>query len=231
MKGYRGIFLVALALSLPVTGMANSRDQAQRIHNRLAGVPADAATLNTMVNLIEGNASSGPRDAAELAMEHPAFYNVTLKQFATPWTNEAQYVFAPLNDYTATVIGAIRDDLDFRRILYDDLLYVGNVSPAASADSNAHYRNLESQHANLAEVLSASSQASQYGTPSQAVAGVLTTRAAANAFFYAGTNRAMLRFTLMNHLCRDLEQVQDTTRPSDRIRQDVSRSPGGDTAG
>ena len=46
MKGYRGIFVVALALSLPVTGMANSRDQAQRIHNRLAGVPADAATLN-----------------------------------------------------------------------------------------------------------------------------------------------------------------------------------------
>ena len=58
---------------------------------------------------------------------------------------------------------------------------------------------------------------------------MLTTRAAANAFFYAGTNRAMLRFTLMNHLCRDLEQVQDTTRPSDRIRQDVSRSPGGDS--
>ncbi|MGH8196206.1 MAG: hypothetical protein ACREQ8_17685, partial [Woeseiaceae bacterium] len=33
----------------------------------------------------------------------------------------------------------------------------------------------------------------------------------------------------MNHLCRDLEQVQDTSRPPDRIRQDVSRSPGGDS--
>ena len=39
----------------------------------------------------------------------------------------------------------------------------------------------------------------------------------------------MFRFTLMNHLCRDLEQVHDTTRPPDRIRQDVSRSPGGDS--
>jgi hypothetical protein len=33
----------------------------------------------------------------------------------------------------------------------------------------------------------------------------------------------------MNHLCTDLEQVQDPTRPPDRIRQDVSRSPGGDS--
>ena len=57
----------------------------------------------------------------------------------------------------------------------------------------------------------------------------MTTRAAAQAFFVAGTNRAMFRFTLMNHLCTDLEQVQDPTRPPDRIRQDVSRSPGGDS--
>ena len=57
----------------------------------------------------------------------------------------------------------------------------------------------------------------------------MTTRAAAQAFFVAGTNRAMFRFTMMNHLCKDLEQVHDVTRPPDRIRQDVSRSPGGDS--
>lgn len=220
------VLAVAPLLLCAQHSLANSRDQAQRIHNRLAGVPADAATLTDMATLIDNN---NPQAAAELAMEHPAFYSITLKQFATPWTNEAQDVFADLNDYTATVIGAIRDDVDFRRILFADLLYVGNSSPAAAADSNAHYRNLEANHADLKAVLQPASQTSQYGTPSQAVAGVLTTRAAANAFFYAGTNRAMLRFTLMNHMCRDLEQVKDTTRPSDRIRQDVSRSPGGDS--
>ena len=57
----------------------------------------------------------------------------------------------------------------------------------------------------------------------------MTTRAAAQAFFIAGTNRAMFRYTMMNHLCMDLEQVQDPTRPPDRVRQDVSRSPGGDS--
>ena len=57
----------------------------------------------------------------------------------------------------------------------------------------------------------------------------MTTRAAAAAFFVAGTNRAMFRFTLLNHLCNDLEQVKDSSYSPDRIRQDVSRSPGGDS--
>ena len=58
---------------------------------------------------------------------------------------------------------------------------------------------------------------------------MVTTRAAARAFFVAGTNRAMFRYTLMNFMCRDLEQTMDVTRATDRIRQDVSRSPGGDS--
>jgi len=52
---------------------------------------------------------------------------------------------------------------------------------------------------------------------------VLTTRAAAQAFFDVGTNRRMFRFTMINHMCTDLTTVMDTTRPTDRIRQDVSR--------
>ena len=39
----------------------------------------------------------------------------------------------------------------------------------------------------------------------------------------------MFRFTLMNHMCMDMEQVHDTSIAPDRIRQDVSRSPGGDS--
>ena len=34
---------------------------------------------------------------------------------------------------------------------------------------------------------------------------------------------------MMNHLCNDLQTIMDTTRPPDRIRQDVTRSPGGDS--
>ncbi|HEY8538348.1 MAG TPA: hypothetical protein VIL28_05740, partial [Steroidobacteraceae bacterium] len=159
------------------------------------------------------------------------FYRVTLKNFATPWTNRDQNAFAELNDFTATVIGIVRDDDDFRKILYDDVLYFGSgTSPAPSATSNEHYRTLESSYADLQQVLQRTTQSSVYGIPSEATAGVITSRAAAQAFFIAGTNRAMFRFTVLNHLCRDMEQLNDVRLPPDRIRQDVSRSPGGDSS-
>jgi hypothetical protein len=140
-------------------------------------------------------------------------------------------VFAPLNDYTATVIGMVRDDVPFQEVLSADILYIGNgVSPAYSNTDNNHYEAMESNNADLRAVLSRTTQSSLNGLSPNATAGIITSRAAAQAFFIDGTNRAMFRFTLLNHLCRDMEQVHDTTRPPDRIRQDVTRSPGGDSS-
>ena len=160
------------------------------------------------------------------------FPTPTLKNFATPWTNEDQTVFASLNDYTATVIGMIRDNVPFNTALSADLLYVGASGlglPAYSMTNNNHYEAMESQGIDLKEELTATTQSAQTNLPASATAGIMTTRAAAQAFFSAGTNLAMFRFTLMNHLCTDLEPIKDTTRSPDRIRQDVSRSPGGDS--
>lgn len=221
-------FLVAVML-LPAAVQADSRSQAKRLHDRLAGVPPTEAVLTSMASDI---AAGRATDAANTAMQHRAFYDVTLKNFAMPWTNRDQTVFAPLNDYVATVIGMVRDDVAFDRVLYDDILYVGRSGPGVpgySASNNDHYAALETQGVNLKDDLVRTMQSSASGIPAEATAGVMTTRAAAQAFFVAGTNRAMFRYTLMNHLCTDLEQVQDTTRPPDRIRQDVSRSPGGDS--
>lgn len=211
------------------TAFAGPREQALRIHDRIAGVPPSASVLNAMAADIQGGNAMA---AAQTATEDAAFYTVTLKNFATPWTNREFNQFAPLNDYTATVIGMVRDDRDFRELLSADLLYVGNPGlglPAYSVNNNAHYVALEDSGANLKAALVARAQSSLTGVPASATAGVMTSRAAAKAFFYAGTNRAMFRFTLVNHLCTDLEQIKDITRPPDRIRQDVSRSPGGDS--
>ncbi len=84
-----------------------------------------------------------------------------------------------------------------------------------------------SSDSNITMKLKKSTQSAVIGIPAAAVAGVMTTRGAASAFFVNGTNRAMFRFTMINHLCNDLPTVMDTTRPPDRIRQDVTRSPGG----
>jgi len=221
--------LAAVVFLQPAAALAGSREQAKRLHDRLAGVPPTEAVLTSMATEIDANR---PLEAAKIAMQNRAFYDVTLKNFAMPWTNRDQTVFAPLNDYVATVIGVVRDDLGFDRLLYDDILYVGRNGlgvPAYSPANNDHYAALETQGVNLKDGLVQTSQSSANGMPPEATAGVMTSRAAAQAFFIAGTNRAMLRFTLINHLCRDLEQVSDTTRPPDRIRQDVSRSPGGDS--
>ena len=169
--------------------------------------------------------------AAQMAMDNKYFYNVTLKNLATPWTNRDQSVFEPLNDYTAMVIGMIRDDVPFNQLLSADFMYVGNAP--VSDSSNQHFEDLEangvdlSDPANLVQVAQTSIMT---GLPdSTAAAGVMTTRAAARAFFIDGTNRAMFRFTLLNHMCNDMEQMLDTRLPPDWIRQDVSRSPGGDS--
>lgn len=224
----RTLFAFCTAIAVASTASAGPREQAKRLHDRLTGVPPSAAVLGQMAARIQsGNAT----DAAKLAMDNESFYNVVLKNFATPWTNREQSVFAPLNDYSATVIGMIRDDVPFNTLLSADILYIGQGSglPAYSTSSNAHYEWLENKNVSLKDSLRKVAQSSQTGLPPDATAGVMTTRAAAKAFFYAGTNRAMFRFTVLNHMCTDLEQLLDTTRPADRIRQDISRSPGGDS--
>jgi len=229
----RGRILSLAAVSAAIllasaTAHAGPREQARRIHERLAGVPPSEAVLADMEADVAGNRAT---DAAFTAMDNSSFYSVTLKNFAAPWTNRDQSVFVPLNDYTATVIGMVRDDVPFNTLLSANLVYVGTGSgiPAYSPTSNDNYQALEDQNANLKTQLVAATQTATSGLPDSAAAGVMTTRAAAEAFFIAGTNRAMFRFTLLNHLCRDMEQVQDNSRAPDRIRQDVSRSPGGDS--
>lgn len=224
-----GVWLVALICMTAAASvaMAGPREQAKRMHDRLTGVPPDEATLTAMAALLPGN----PVGAADIAMQAPAFYNVTLKNFAAPWTNRDQSAFVPLNDYTATVVGMVRDNVPFNTLLSADILYVGGGGlPAYSLANNTLYQAMDDQGSDLSNpaVLVQTTQTT-VGVPPAAVAGVMTTRAAAEAFFVAGTNRAMFRFTVLNHLCKELEEIKDITLPVDRIRQDVSRSPGGDS--
>ena len=232
-----GNILLVIGLALICASvMAGPAERAKFIHDRLAGVPpvpSPAATqaeplLVQMSSLV---AAGNVEAAALLATRTETFYAVTLKTMAAPWTNREQTPFVPLDDYLATFIGVVRDDLDLRRLLWDDIVYVGNATqlPAYASANNDHYEALENQGLSLRDTLELRSQAAVTGLPAEASAGILTSRSAAKAFFIDGTNRAMLRFTLMNHLCRDLEQLEDITGVPDRIRQDVSRSPGGDS--
>ncbi|MCP4077809.1 MAG: hypothetical protein GY744_16685 [Gammaproteobacteria bacterium] len=241
----KSYFVLSIGLTLLASQVVfadtEQRRQAKRIHDRLTGTPPSDSILAEMETLLM-NDSTG-KSAADKALEDPAFYNVTLKNFAAPWTNEEQTVFTPLNDYTATVIGMIRDDIDFREVLSGDILYTGDPSVVIDDNSqpvpysnfnNDHYVTLENlgpETGNLADdtILTRQNQSNITGLDSAATAGIMTTRAAARAFFFKGTSRAMFRFTFMNHLCTDLEPLKDNSRIPDRVHRDVSRSPGGDS--
>ena len=228
----RWLSAILVGLCLAISAHAGPREQAKRMHDRLAGIPPTEAVLVQMEAEVDPFQPGTALDAAYRAMENPAFYNVTLKNFAAPWTNRERDVFVPLNDYIATVVGMIRDDVPFNTLLSANIIYVGASGlglPPYSNANNDHYAELERRGLDMKAGLEQRLQSNVTGLPEEATAGIMTTRAAAEAFFVAGTNRAMFRFTMLNHMCNDLEQVHDTHLIPDRIRQDVSRSPGGDS--
>ena len=168
---------VLLSVGLVSVANAGPREQAKRIHDRLAGVPPSDAVLQQMEDAINPALPGTAADAAVIAMNDVNFYNVTLKNFAAPWTNRDQSVFVPLNDYIATVIGMIRDDVPFNTLLSADLTYVGNngvVPSNPSAANNDHYAQLEANNINLRDELTNVSQSSVSGIPSSATAGIIT---------------------------------------------------------
>jgi hypothetical protein len=231
-----GVRCVTAVLLIAATSaaVAGPREQAKRIHDRLVGVPPTEAVLSVMAAKVAAGDAVG---AAYDAMTNAAFYNTTLKNFVTPWTNEAQTPYAPLNDYTATVIGMVRDDVPFNQALTEDIVYIGAsaaVTTAYSQTNNDHYVQIESNRVDMSKPanLVRTAQSSLPGAvlTTEQTAGVMTTRAFAEAFLKMGTNRRAIRYAFMTHLCRDMEDVHDVTRTPDRVRQDVSRSPGGDSS-
>ncbi|MEO0996412.1 MAG: hypothetical protein AAFX58_02730 [Pseudomonadota bacterium] len=212
---------------------AGPREQAKRIHDRLVGVPPATAVLDSMTASIE---AGDPQAAAMQAMDDPRFYGTTLREFATPWFNREGSAYLELNDAVATVIGMIRDDVPFDQVLYEDIVYVGAPGTGVGAYSqanNEHYEFLQQQRIDLGDPanLVQQRQSDLPGSPlgPNDTAGVMTSRAFAESYLVAGTNRAAVRFATLNFMCMDMEEFRDITAWPDRIRQDVTRSPGGDS--
>jgi hypothetical protein len=234
-----------------------ARLKAWSIHNRIAGVPPSSTVLNQMENAINQSGGSvvGLENAAYIAIQNKHFYNVKLKNWLKPLSNEERSKSVDLNDFVATVIGAIRDsdnpNKPFSRILYDDLIYVGpsfgDENDNFSRSNNNHYREIESRNLDLRNVLVERMQSQNIDTENNiennnrrdqtnvvvnginGAAGVLTTRAYGESFYQAGTNRSVTRHTFMNFMCKDFEDLHDTTIPDFRVRRDVERAPGGDS--
>lgn len=222
------LLIIAFSGLWAVTSFAlTPRESAIKMHNRLAGVPPRADVLDQMeVFISQGRAE----EAANIAISNKNFINIVMKNWVKSWSNREQSPRVDLNDYVATVLGVVRDDLPFSTVLYDDILYTVNGSPTAySPENNDHYKNAEANGIDLKANLLRQVQSTLNSLPSAATSGVITTRASGEAFFSMGTNRRVNRFTFMNYMCNDYEQLHDISIPDYRVRRDVERNPGGDS--
>lgn len=226
---------------------ADSRDQAKRLYSSLTGNNPNKAIADKYEKLLE---EKGPDAAARDIVEgNHGFYNVTLKNFFTPMSNEDGTQFAPLNDMTATLIGATRDEIDFFRVFWDNIFYQFDGELTGSSNDklylteldvtvskynrtkNQMYIDAEKYNVPLSNKTHFKlSQQTTYTTRNEeAVAGIFSTRAWAAAYYIAGTNRASFAYFAKNFLCLEMEELNDTTIADFRVRRDVDRAPGGKT--
>lgn len=171
-KASRAILTAIVAGSLIVgatsTAVAGSREQAKRMHDRLAGIPPSNEMLCAMEYLIDPARGNDPMQAAYLVMSlnpaadanvpgftnipagcgtvdnsasRKAFYSVSLKDYFTPWTNAARSKYGALNDMTATLIGMVRDGEPFTTALYEDIVYIDVRSGADTSPGNFNDTN------------------------------------------------------------------------------------------
>lgn len=240
---------------------AGPNEQAQRMYSSLTGSTPNKAEVETYAALIK---QGKKREAAKQIVDsNKGFYNVTLKDFFTPMFNEDGTTLDALNDGSALMICATRDEINFFDVFYKDLLckaegelitrrtpgvpqkfvsmyadtndglYFKNYNAAVriyNRSKNDQYQQFEEQNLPLgdANIMVLGSQLPYATKEPSAVAGLFSTRAWAKAYYQAGTNRASFAFFAKNFLCKEMEELSDTSTPDFRVRRDVDRAPGGE---
>lgn len=213
--------------------------RASALYRRITGVPL--ALDNTTVRpgmesaLLAGNTF----DAAMLATQTADFLNVTARLFADPMTNQFSYDAVPLNETTAVIVGAIRDDLDFRRLLTDSFTYrfpeSSLPSPRGGTSFSPYPRyyseSPELHYTQAHDELRIGLESLQYlpqPRPDDVdhTAFMGSSKWAGDAL-YMGTNRRAIKMLLEHTQCTTIEQVADSNLSDHWIRRDVDRSPAG----
>ncbi|MCB9091643.1 MAG: hypothetical protein H6620_03730 [Halobacteriovoraceae bacterium] len=210
----------------------DARVKANNIYQKMTGIKPSKDTLDAMEALIKDGKDI---EAANLALETNDFYR-NVAQLAKTWldTENTGNIRIPLNDYVATVVGMVRDDVPFNQSLSADIIYNFAVDPgtAYAINNNDHYAQAETQGLSLKDGLQQAVQSESHPELDESTAaGLLTTRGFADVYFKDGTNRRPYVYYVQYTLCKSLQEVMDTTVPGeDWINRDVTRAPSGDPA-
>lgn len=226
MKLFPLIALSVFFYSFNVNGADDNGVKAANLYKRITGTPLlpSDPRLTQMAELI----SNGKvLEAAHIATDAPVFYSVTVRNFASIMANAKETPLVTLDDFQADVIGAVRDDLDARILLTGNFRYEADSRlslPEPSLKNNDHYAEIDKRQLDLKKNLVRKTP--QWDTLPDA-AGLLTTRAWAEAHYIAGTNRRATEYTFREFLCTPLEQWKDSNLPDTRVRRDIPRAPAG----
>ncbi|MCB0422799.1 MAG: hypothetical protein KDD61_17495 [Bdellovibrionales bacterium] len=227
----------------PTIRITENHRKAVLLYKRLAGVSTSIANpvIDQMASEIASGTESGWMRAAAIATSERDFYNITVKDFAGRMSTRDETVLAPLSDFSATIIGVVRDEISAQQLLTGNFTYQGDPKKAAVVSntfedivsSNRHYEALSEGRFDLSRVLVQKSpqlisNGSGGAIPNPNPAGLLTTRAFMGAHAIAGTNRRLVEFTFREFLCTPIEKWADAYGPDNYVGRDVDRFPGGD---
>ncbi|HVK60345.1 MAG TPA: hypothetical protein VM432_02295 [Bdellovibrionales bacterium] len=176
------------------------------------------------------------RDASKIATSDKSFYNIRLMNLGKAMSNREETNQVAMNDFVATFIGAVRDDMDARELLTGNFYYQVTVPhdkiKGYAANTNFHYGSIEALKLSPYDALSkVTPQVGIYGPIADTdAAGLITTRAFMISHASAGTNRRIVEYTFRQFMCVAMEDWMDSTRPDDFVGRDVDRYAGGGTA-
>lgn len=237
--------LVGGTLVVPTVGAQSlsAEERAKKIYEQLTGtkVAADSPALAQMISAIKaGNA----RGAAEIATANPSFLNITVRQMATKISTRELSITSDFNDFTATIMGVVRDESDARELLYGDFQYRADASKVTVPsnittdilNSNNHYVALDNKQTDIAASLirvngqqlsrpGANNTFTAVANPDPA--GILTSRAFLGAHADMGTNRRLVEYTMKAFMCLSMPEWADSNGSDARIGRDIDRFPGG----
>ena len=237
--------LTALLIFSTMPAAGQIELETKKLLERLSGtkVPADDPRLLQMLKETSGGNWTG---AAAIATADPNFLNLTVKQMAQKMSTREESIQTQMNDFTALMMGAVRDDLDARKLLTGDFYYradpekIPNGTTVRSdlqldfVQNNNHYGDLDKTNLDIGALLKKENGQMLLQTSTNTIvynpdpAGLLTTRAFMGAHTSAGTNRRPVEYAFREFMCVGIEEWSDTTVSDSRIGRDIDRFPGGD---
>lgn len=223
------IFLCLLLLfgQAAFAGKGPSQDSVRKaniLFERLTGVPLrDKKQIEKMAALIE---EGEEEQAAAIATDDVFFYQSTVKNLVSPMGNKSETPYVVIDDFQATFIGAVRDELDARTLLTGNYIYrsMDKNLPEPSTGNNEHYEKIDESGKSYKEVLV--KQENPYPRI-KTMAGLLTTRGWAAAHYDGGTNRRAVQFAIQEFLCQPITAWKAGGRPDIYVGRDVERCVGG----